>query len=30
MRSNIAILKNELQLYTPNEQMKIINFKINE
>ena len=30
MRSNIAILKKELQLYTPNEQMKIINFKINE
>ena len=30
MRSNIAILKNQLQLYTPNEQMKIINFKINE
>ena len=30
MRSNIAILKKELQLYTSNEQMKIINFKINE
>ena len=30
MRSNMALIKKELQLFTPNEQVKIINFKINE
>ena len=30
MRSNIALLKKELQLFTLAEQIKIINFKINE
>ena len=30
MRSNIALIKKELQLFTPDEQTKIINFKINE
>ena len=30
MRSNIAILKKELQLFTLDEQIEIINFKINE
>ena len=30
MRSNIALIKKELQLFTPDEQIKIINFKINE
>ena len=30
MRSNIALIKKELQLFTPNEQIRIINFKINE
>ena len=30
MRSNIALLKKELQLFTLDEQIEIINFKINE
>ena len=30
MRSNIALLKKELQLFTLAEQIKIINFKVNE
>ena len=30
MRSNIALLKKELQLFTIAEQIKIINFKVNE
>ena len=30
MRSNIAIFKKELQLFTLDEQIEIINFKINE
>ena len=30
MRSNIALIKKELQLFTADEQIKIINFKINE
>ena len=30
MRSNMALIKKELQLFTPNKQVKIINFKINE
>ena len=30
MRSNIALLKKELQLFTLDEQIKIITFKINE
>ena len=30
MRSNIALIKKELQLFTPNEQIRIINFKIND
>ena len=30
MCSNIALLKKELQLFTLAEQIKIINFKINE
>ena len=30
MRSNIALIKKEQQLFTPNEQIRIINFKINE
>ena len=30
MHSNIALLKKELQLFTLDEQIKIINFKINE
>ena len=30
MRSNIALLKKELQLCTLDEQIEIINFKINE
>ena len=30
MRSNIAILKNKLQLFTLDEKIEIINFKINE
>ena len=30
MRSNIALIKTELQLFTLDEQIKIINFKINE
>ena len=30
MRSNIALIKKELQLFTPNEEIKIINFKRND
>ena len=30
MRSNIALLKKELQLFKLDEQIKIINIKINE
>ena len=30
MQSNIALLKKELQLFTLDEQIEIINFKINE
>ena len=30
MHSNIALLKRELKLFTLDEQIKIINFKINE
>ena len=30
MQSNVALLKKELQLFTLDEQIEIINFKINE
>ena len=30
MRSNIALIKKELQLFTLDEQIEIINFKTNE
>ena len=30
MRSNIVLIKKELQLFTLDEQVEIINFRINE